>query len=419
MTNEINPVSPQLLAPAGDFEKLRTALHYGADAVYLGSSGFSLRATAENFDEEGLADAIRYVHDRGRRAYVTANIFPHNRDLPLLEAHIDLLDRLGPDGVIVSDPGLFTLFRQRAPGLSLHVSTQANITNRAAARFWEDLGARRLVLARELSLDEIREIRAAVSLELEVFVHGAICLSYSGRCYLSSYLAHRSGNRGLCTNSCRWRYGLVEAKRPGEVLPVFEDDRGGYVLSPRDLCLLPHLDELAGAGVDSFKIEGRTKGLLYVAGVVRTYRAAVDSMKDGKAFLPERKWIRELSAFGHRGTTAGMLHGPMGPGDFAFEDPEKGEPAHELAGIVVEEGGSKRLRLRNRIDPGDRLTCMTPGHPDALFEVRQIEKAAGEVLPYGRNGQTVRTNLPETASPGDLVLGPTAEGDGVAERPDP
>jgi len=409
---------PELLAPAGDFEKLRVALHYGADAAYLGSSGFSLRATAGNFDDDGLTEAIRYAHDQGRRVYVTANIFPHNRDLSALEAHIDLLDRIRPDGVIVSDPGLFTLFRKKTPDLPLHVSTQANITNREAARFWEDLGARRLVLARELSLDEIGEIRGAVSVQLEVFVHGAICLSYSGRCYLSAYLAHRSGNRGLCTNSCRWRYALVEAKRPGEVLPVFEDDRGGYVMSPRDLCLLTHLDKLVDAGVDSFKIEGRTKGLLYVAGVVRTYRAAIDSMEKGGSFEPDPDWMRELSDFGNRGYTVGMLHGPMGPRDFDFDGSETARSAFELVGIVAEESGRKLLQLRNRMDRGDRLTCLTPGYPDAVFEVRQIEMPGGERLAYGRNGQTVRTDLPETACQGDIIRRKAGTRGESAELPD-
>src|SRR5271169_5765318 len=286
---------PELLAPAGDFEKMKTAIHYGADAVYLGDSRFSLRGKAGNFGSgaggvteksetlRGGADlraAVSYARGKGVRAYVTANIFPHNKDLPHIEEHIEHLRDISPDAVIVSDPGIFALFKKMAPAIPLHVSTQANITNAAAARFWEDCGAKRLVLSRELSLEEIGEIRKKVSIELEVFVHGSICISYSGRCYISSFLAHRGANTGECTNSCRWNYALLEEKRPGEYFPVFEDSRGTYLMSSKDLCMLPHLHLLIDAGVDSFKIEGRMKGINYVAGVVKVYREAIDSIKD-------------------------------------------------------------------------------------------------------------------------------------------
>ncbi|HXX58599.1 MAG TPA: peptidase U32 family protein, partial [Thermodesulfovibrionales bacterium] len=265
---------PELLAPAGDFEKLKTAIHYGADAVYLGDSRFSLRGMARNFGPDELKRAVAYARERGVKVYVTVNIFPHNRDLPGIEEHVETLKNIRPDAVILSDPGIFKMFKRIAPEIDLHVSTQANITNRESAGFWEGLGARRLVLSRELSVGEIREIREETSLELEVFVHGSICISYSGRCYISSFLASRSANAGACTNSCRWNYTLMEEKRGGEYFPVFTDDRGTYVMSSRDLCMIEHLDILAGAGIDSFKIEGRMKGINYVAGVVKTYREA-------------------------------------------------------------------------------------------------------------------------------------------------
>ncbi|RPI37591.1 MAG: U32 family peptidase, partial [Nitrospiraceae bacterium] len=232
---------PELLAPAGDFEKLRTALHYGADAVYVGDSRFSLRGKAGNFQHEELKGAVAYAHARNARVYVTVNIFAHNRDLKAVEEHIWLLREIRPDGVIVSDPGIFTMFRRIAPEVDVHVSTQANITNAEAAKFWEGLGARRLILARELSIDEIKEIRRETSAELEVFVHGSICISYSGRCYISSFLASRGANAGQCTNSCRWNYTLMEEKRQGEYLPVFEDERGTYIMNSRDLCMIDHL----------------------------------------------------------------------------------------------------------------------------------------------------------------------------------
>ena len=222
---------PELLAPAGDFEKHLTALHYGADAVYIGDSRFSLRGKAGNFQRNELRDAVAYAHAHNARAYVTVNIFAHNRDLKFVEEHALLLRDIRPDAVIVSDPGIFSIFRRIAPEIDIHISTQANITNAETARFWEDLGARRLILARELSVDEIREIRAKTRIALEVFVHGSICISYSGRCYISSFLASRSANRGECTNSCRWSYSLMEEKRQGEYLPVFEDERGTYIMS--------------------------------------------------------------------------------------------------------------------------------------------------------------------------------------------
>ncbi|MBF0559519.1 MAG: U32 family peptidase, partial [Nitrospirae bacterium] len=326
---------PELLAPAGDFEKLRTAIHYGADAVYLGDSRFSLRGKAGNFDDGELRAAVAYAREQGVRVYVTANIFPHNIDLPAAEKHAERLEEIAPDAVIVSDPGLFTLFKKKAPSLPLHVSTQANITNYAAARFWEDLGATRLVLSRELSLEEIREIRQKTSVELEVFVHGSICISYSGRCYISSFLANRGANTGECTNSCRWNYALVEEKRPGQYFPVFEDSRGTYLMSSRDLCMLPHLSLLSEAGVDSFKIEGRMKGVNYVAGVVKVYREAIDSINADQLFSVQQRWAEELSMFSSRGYTTGMFFGKQPDGDYNF-DGESYRMSHELVGVVMD-----------------------------------------------------------------------------------
>jgi len=400
---------PELLAPAGDPEKLRVALHYGADAVYLGLPRFSLRAMARNFDEETLARGVAAAQRAGRRAYVTVNVFPHAADIPFIEEHARFLAGVRPDGVIVSDPGVFSIFRRLAPGLPLHVSTQANITSPAAARFWEDLGARRLVLARELSLEEIRAVCDAVAAEIEVFVHGALCLSYSGRCYLSSFLAHRGANRGLCTNSCRWRYALVEEKRPGEFLPVFEDPRGAYVLSPRDLCLIDHLDALAAAGVDSFKVEGRTKGINYLAAVVRVYRRAIDALAAGASEEERRGWRRELSAFGSRGHTTGMLLGPMGKDDYNFDDRGGGTAGWELVGFVEAAGPDGGwVRLRNRLGLGDRVECLCRSAPAAAFDVVWMRNGEGLPVEAGVAGDRLRMALPPCAEPGDLLRRRTA-----------
>ncbi len=394
---------PELLAPAGDFEKLRTAIHYGADAVYLGGSQFSLRGKAGNFNETELREAVAYARSRGARPFVTVNIFPHNRDLTALEGHIELLAEVVPDGVIVSDPGVFTLVRSRAPHLKLHISTQANITNVAAARFWEDAGASRLILSRELGIDEIREIRAATSLELEVFVHGSICISYSGRCYISSFLASRSANTGECTNSCRWTYSLMEEKRPGQYLPVFEDARGTYLMSSKDLCMIEHLPLLADAGVDSFKIEGRMKGINYVAGVVKTYREAIDALEGKMSYNVKARWARELSMFSSRGYTTGMFFGRQPDADFN-SDGEGYRMSHELVGVVMGlREGKATVQMRNRLDVGDSVQYLSPGLEDRSFAVDALWDEAGEEIVSARNEQTVYMRVPEGVRSSDLV----------------
>jgi len=394
---------PELLAPAGDFEKLRTALHYGADAVYLGDSRFSLRGKAGNFHGEDLRDAVRSVQEQGRKAYVTVNIFPHNRDIRDIEEHMEFLHDVSPDAVIISDPGVFMICRKKAPDTDIHISTQANITNAEAARFWQDMGARRLVLARELSIDEIREVRCQVSVELETFVHGSLCLSYSGRCYISSFLASRSANTGECTNSCRWNYTLMEEKRQGEYLPVFEDERGTYILSSRDLCMIEHLDQLAHAGVDSFKIEGRMKGLNYVAGVVKVYREATDMIAAGQEYAANPRWLRELAMFSSRGYTSGMFFGKHPDQDYNF-DGESYRMSHELVGIILaKQGEVATVALRNRLDTHDPIEFLSPGIEERLFTVRSMKDGEGNHLHSARNEDIIVMNVPQEARVNDLI----------------
>ncbi len=394
---------PELLAPAGDFEKLRTALHYGADAVYIGDSRFSLRGKAGNFQDEQLKDAIAYAHAHNARAYVTANIFAHNRDLLAVEEHARLLKDLGPDAVIVSDPGIFRIFRRIAPEIDIHISTQANITNVETARFWEDLGARRIILARELSIEEIKEIRAKTSMEIEVFVHGSICISYSGRCYISSFLASRSANRGECTNSCRWSYSLMEEKRQGEYLPVFEDERGTYIMSSRDLCMIEHLPLLLEAGIDSFKIEGRMKGINYVAGVVKLYREAVDAIgKEDYAGL-QVKWRQELSMFSSRGYTTGMFFGKQPETDYNF-DGESYRMSHELVGVVLKVyGNTAQVALRNRLDLGDEVEFLSPGLEGNKYEVEAMHDSEGFAITSARNEELISMHVPDCVREHDLI----------------
>jgi putative protease len=395
---------PELLCPAGDFEKMRTAIHYGADAVYLGDPRFSLRNKARNFDAEELATAVQYAHERGVKVYVTANIFAHNSDLPAITDHIRILKDIRPDGVIISDPGVFMLFREKASEIDIHVSTQANITNSESARFWEKMGAKRLILARELSIDEIRKIAETVEIELETFVHGSVCLSYSGKCYLSSFLASRSANAGECTNSCRWKYALVEEKRPGEYLPVFEDDRGAYVMNSKDLCLIEHLPFLSRAGIDSFKIEGRMKGIHYVAGVTRVYREAVDLIGNENLYqsrLPA--WQKELSLFGKRGYTTGLLFGRY-KDEICNVTGENYAPDSELAGIVLDiKGQFAKILLRIKISVGDSLEYLIPGLVDKVIAVDTLRYEDGIEAVSALAGETVLIKAPEGPSKGDLI----------------
>ncbi len=394
---------PELLAPAGDFEKLITAIHYGADAVYLGDSRFSLRGKAGNFSEDEMREAVRYARERGVRVYVTVNIFPHNRDLPDILEHVEFLSDVNPDAVILSDPGVFSLIRERAPEIDIHISTQANVTNAQAAKFWERLGAKRVVLSRELSIEEIREIRKETRLELEVFVHGSICLSYSGRCYISSFLASRSANRGECTNSCRWNYVLMEEKRQGEYFPVYEDDRGTYVLSSKDLCMIRHLGILADAGIESFKIEGRMKGINYVAGVVKAYREAADAIGRSVDREVEKRWMRELSMFSSRGFTTGMFFGRQPASDYNFDE-ESYRMSHELIGVILEvKGEDAKIGLKNRLDSGDYVEFLSPGLEERSFPVENMRGEDSGDIDSARNEEIIFLKVPRGVRKSDLI----------------
>ncbi|MCI0469985.1 MAG: U32 family peptidase [Nitrospirae bacterium] len=395
--------APELLAPAGDFEKLRTAIHYGADAVYMGDSRFSLRGKAGNFNADELKRAVAYARLHGVKAYLTVNIFPHNGDLPFIERHVEFLKDIKPDAVIVSDPGVFSMFIRNAPEIDIHISTQANITNIEAARFWEGIGARRLVLSRELSIDEIKQIRDSVNIDIEVFVHGSICISYSGRCYMSSFLASRSANKGECTNSCRWNYTLMEEKRNGEYFPVFEDDRGTYVMSSKDLCMIGHLGLLTDAGVQSFKIEGRMKGVNYVAGVVKTYREAVDLINAGKPYRVKDRWIKELSMFSSRGYTTGMFLGRHPDSGYNF-DGQSYRMSHELVGVILEIcGDTAKIALRNRLDVGDSVEFLTTGIEGQNFIIESMRDKEDIPIVTARNENIIYIKVPDGVRVNDLV----------------
>lgn len=374
---------PELLAPAGNLEKLRVAIAYGADAVYFAGKNFGLRAFADNFSEEEIAAAVAVAHAAGRKAYVTVNIFPHNDDLAALPAYLAFLRDCGVDAAIVSDPGVFRLARSVAPGLSLHLSTQANTVNWAAALFWEELGVRRIVLAREVSLADIRLIRAKTSLELEAFVHGAMCISYSGRCLLSNYLASRDANRGECVQACRWRYHVVEETRPGQYLPVSEDAHGTYVFNSKDLCLLPHIPALVASGLDSFKIEGRMKSVHYVATVVKVYREALDAFAaDPECFYVREEWLAELEKISHRPYTSGFAFGPTGRDDQLYGQATNSQ-SHDFVGLVWSYdpvSGWAEVEQRNNMKVGEEIEVLRPQGGNFRQIITALRDESGEPI---------------------------------------
>ena len=286
----------ELLIPASSLEVLKIAVMFGADAVYIGGEAFGLRAKAKNFSPEEMKEGIEFAHEHGVKVYVTANILAHNYDLEGARAYFKELKEMRPDGLIIADPGMFTLAKEICPEIDVHISTQANNTNYETYRFWEKLGATRVVSARELSIKEIKEIREHISdkMEIETFVHGAMCISYSGRCLLSNYFTSRDANQGACTHPCRWKYAVVEESRPGEYLPVYENERGTYIFNSKDLCMIEHIPDLIDAGIDSLKIEGRMKTALYVATVARTYRKAIDDYNESpEKYYANMEWYKE------------------------------------------------------------------------------------------------------------------------------
>ena len=381
----------ELLAPAGNFEKLEAALRFGADAVYFGGKNFSLRAYGDNFTDEEILRAVEFTHKRGKKIYAAVNIFAHNSDVTAAADYLRFLESAGVDAALVSDLGIFSLAREVAPKLELHVSTQANVTNWRAVKFLSELGARRIVLARELTLDEISTIRKNCSAELEIFVHGAMCISYSGRCYLSKYLTGRDGNLGACTHSCRWKYSLVEEKRAGEYFAVEEDSRGAYVMNSKDLCLLPYLDKVLASGVDSLKIEGRMKSVNYVAGVVKVYRAAVDSYFENPAkFQIRAEWLEELEKVAHRPYTSGFFVRDGAPTE--IYDTSKPKQAANFLGIVRNfdaETMTATVEQRGKFEVGQAVEFLQPREKTFAQKISAMTDALGEEILTAPHAQQI------------------------------
>lgn len=354
---------PELLAPAGNLEKLKMALIYGADAVFLGGKAFGLRAFGGNFTDEELKEGIQFAHALGKKVYVTVNIYPHNSDLAKLPDYLRYLGSIAADAILVADLGVFAIAREIVPNLKIHVSTQANNTNWAAVNAWRKMGAERVVLARELSLAEIAEIREKCDVQLEMFVHGAMCIAYSGRCLMSNYFSGRDANRGSCAQSCRWRYHLVEEKRPGEYYPVLEDERGTYIFNSKDLCLLPYIDKVIESGVDSLKIEGRMKSVHYVASVVKAYRMAIDAYaEDPGRFALKGEWLEELEKVSHRAYTAGFTFAKPAAADQIYGNSSYMQSA-EFIGLVLSYDEAEKMAVveqRNNMKTGQEIEVVQP-----------------------------------------------------------
>lgn len=375
---------PELLIPASSLEVLKTAVIFGADAVYIGGEAFGLRAKAKNFSPEEMREGIAFAHDHGVKVHVTANILAHNYDLEGAKAYFKELSDMEPDAVIVADPGMVMLAKENCPDIDIHISTQANNTNYMTFRFWYEQGIRRVVCARELSLQEIKEIREKIpaDMEIESFIHGAMCISYSGRCLLSSYFTGRDANHGACTHPCRWKYSIVEETRPGEYMPVFENERGTYIFNSKDLCMIEHIPEMIDAGIDSFKIEGRMKTALYVATVARTYRKAIDaaasSLEDYEKILP---WCREeISKCTYRQFTTGFYFGKPDENTQIYDN-NTYINEYIYLGIVGEtEGNTVLIEQRNKFSRGETIEIMKPDGTNRETRVLSIVNEDGEEM---------------------------------------
>jgi len=399
----------ELLAPAGNFEKLEIAIHYGADAVYLAGKHFSLRNLSGNFTCNQLEEAVHLAHENGVRVYVACNIYARNADQALISEFLRDLGDIKPDAVIISDPGILMQARKIIPDIPIHLSTQANTTNYRTAQFWEHLGVKRINTARELSLGEIREISDRCGVEIEAFVHGAMCISYSGRCLLSSFMAGRDSNLGQCCHPCRWKYAVMEETRPGQFMPIIEDDRGSYVFNSRDLCMIEHVPDMIRAGIESLKIEGRMKSIHYLASTVKVYREAIDTFYEADGlYRVNPEWMSELSRISHRSYSTG----------FYLDDPEQArpditksifKPAFTFCAKVLEPGDSLNqlaIEVRNKIHIGECIEVFRKSGPTVPDRILDIIDADGLSIPFAQPGSRVTVKLNDRYERFDLIRRP-------------
>ena len=400
---------PELLIPASSLEVLKTAVVFGADAVYIGGEAFGLRAKAKNFSMEDMKEGIAFAHAHGVKVYVTANILAHNRDLEGVRAYFEELKEIKPDALIIADPGVFMLAKEICPEIERHISTQANNTNYLTYQFWYQQGAKRVVSARELSMEELRELRAHIpeDLEIETFVHGAMCISYSGRCLLSNYFTGRDANQGACTHPCRWKYAVMEESRPGEYLPVYENERGTYIFNSKDLCMIEHIPELLESGIDSFKIEGRMKTALYVATVARTYRKAIDDcLKSRELYEEHMPWYKEqIAACTYREFTTGFFYGKPDESSQIYDN-NTYQKGYTYLGIVGDVDAENYIHLeqRNKFSVGEMIEVMKPDGENLAVRVEAILNEEGEAMESAPHPQQkLRVKLSGKADACDIL----------------
>lgn len=399
---------PELLAPAGNMEKLEFAIRYGADACYLGGQAYGLRAAAGNFSIEEMKKALAFAHNKGKKIYVTVNIFAHNEDLIGLPEYLTKLQHIGVDGIIVADPGVFYMAKKYCPNLSIHISTQANNTSWASAKFWEEQGANRVVLAREISIEDVQEIKKNINIEIEAFVHGAMCISYSGRCLMSNYMVGRDANRGGCAHPCRWQYYLVEEKRPNEFYPVEEDQRGTYIFNSKDMCLIEHIPELIQSGISSFKLEGRMKSVNYVATVVNAYRQAIDTyFENPEEYKVNPLWLQELTKVSNRHYFTGFYFNKPKAEDYNYLSSAYVRN-YDFVGIVKDYCAKTKTAIieeRNRLQVGEELEYLSPGGKvvNAVLTKMWDEKSNQEIQVAPHPHQIVRIVLETPVEPYSLV----------------
>ncbi len=403
MENSKNKI--ELLAPAGNFEKLEIAIHYGADAVYLAGKEFSLRSFSGNFSLSEMKDAVRFAHKKNVKVYVACNIYSRNSEQPDLANYLKEIKKIKPDALIISDPGIFLKAKKIVPEIDIHLSTQANTTNYNIVKFWEELGVKRVNVARELSLNEISEISNKNSIEVEAFVHGAMCISHSGRCLLSSFFTKRDANRGLCSHPCRWKYALVEEKRPGQYIPVFEDMRGSYFFNSKDLCMIDHIPELVESGISSFKIEGRMKGINYLATVIKVYREAIDLyISSNEEYKLKQEWKDELQKISHRTYCKGFYFGDP---EEVVPDYEKADsdPSHIFVGKVVEKRDSSHylINVRNKISADDEIEVLSPGKSVTKDRILSITNDRENLIENTKQNTNVVVEIEGDYFPNDLI----------------
>ena len=400
---------PELLAPGGSLEKLKSAIEYGADAVYIGGEAYSLRVAAENFTLDEMREGIEFAHSRGKKVYLTANILPHNSDIADFEDYVREIRPLGFDAVLAADLGIFDILRKTAPELNIHISTQANNVNYRSACVWHEMGAKRVVLAREMSLAEIEEIRAKTppELEIEAFVHGAMCISYSGRCLLSNYMTARDANLGACAHPCRWNYALVEQTRPGEYMPVFENERGSFIFNSKDLCMIEHIPELVKSGISSFKIEGRVKTSYYLATVVKAYREEIDRyFADPDGYVFDKSQLAELCKVSHRPYTTGFYFGKPNGNEQVYTDSSYIRE-YDLIGIVTDYDADHKIATisqRNRFFAGDEIEIMQPARPFFTQKAEGMTDSDGSPIEVANHAaMTVKLAMKEPVAAGAML----------------